>query len=223
MTLPTVLTWLYFVRLAEAPTAVQQGVYAAGKTLQFALPIAFITLVLRKRLRGNSLSRRGLVEGLVSGLVACLGAFALTALLEAQNPALVAQAGARIGAKVTGLGIATLPRFVAVAIFYSLIHSALEEYYWRWFVYGQLRRFLRVRPAIWLGALAFMAHHVVLIGFFTGWNWTESLSLAVLVGIGGGYWAWLYERSGSLIGPWAGHLLVDAVLFAVGWDLITRG
>jgi hypothetical protein len=31
---------------------------------------------------------------------------------------------------------------------------------------------------------------------------------------------WLYRRSGSLLGPWLGHLLVDALIFTVGWDLV---
>ena len=26
-------------------------------------------------------------------------------------------------------------------------------------------------------------------------------------------WAWLYHRSGSLLGPWLGHALVDAAIF----------
>ena len=222
VTLPTILTWLYFIELADEPTTTQRAVYAIGKVVQFALPAVFVALVLRRPVRRNGLNRRGLNEGLVSGLVSCAGAIALLWLLERQNPALVAALGAQIAAKVDGFGIATLPRYLAVGVFYSAVHSALEEFYWRWFVYGQLRRFLRARPAIWLAALAFMAHHVVLVGFYTGWGWSASLPLVLAVAVGGAYWAWLYERSGSLLGPWISHLLVDAAIFGIGWYLIGR-
>ncbi len=222
VTLPTVLTWLYFVRLADAPTETQRTVYAIGKILQFSLPAVFIGLVLGRPLRLSGTTRRGLGEGLVSGVAACLGALALLWLLKQSEPALLAGLGSQIGAKLVGLGIDTLPRYVAVAAFYSTVHAALEEYYWRWFVYGQVRRFLRARPSIWLAALAFTAHHVVLVGFYTGWGWAASFPLALAVAVGGAYWAWLYERSGSLLGPWLSHLLIDAAIFAVGWELAGR-
>ncbi len=130
--------------------------------------------------------------------------------------------GSQVGAKVVDLGIATFSRYLTVSVFYSLLHSALEEYYWRWFVYGQLRKFLHVRPAIWLAAVAFMAHHLILVGFYTGWGWPAGLPFALAVAIGGAYWAWLYERSGSLLGPWLSHLLVDVAIFTAGWQLVSR-
>jgi hypothetical protein len=40
------------------------------------------------------------------------------------------------------------------------------------------------------------------------------------VAAGGAFWAWLYQRSGSLVGPWLGHLLADAAIFTVGWQLV---
>jgi membrane protease YdiL (CAAX protease family) len=64
-----------------------------------------------------------------------------------------------------------------------------------------------------------MAHHVILLATYFGWSspWTYAFSLAVAVG--GAVWAWLYERSGSLVGPWLSHLVVDAAIFLVGYDL----
>ena len=34
--------------------------------------------------------------------------------------------------------------------------------------------------------------------------------------------AWLYERGGSVWSPWLSHLLVDAAIFVIGWDLLQR-
>jgi membrane protease YdiL (CAAX protease family) len=34
------------------------------------------------------------------------------------------------------------------------------------------------------------------------------------------FWAWLYDRTGSLLGPWMSHLIIDAGIFWVGYELI---
>lgn len=220
LVLPTILTWLYFIRLAGAPAGVQQVVYAVGKTVQFALPAVFVGLTLRRRIVLHRPGGRGAGEGLVSGLIVCAATVTLFWLMGRFEPRLMADLASQVTAKVTELGIATGPRYLAVAVFYSVVHAALEEYYWRWFVYGQLRRFLRTRQAILVAALGFMAHHLILIGFYTGWGWTMSVPVALAIAAAGAYWAWLYERSGSLVGPWVSHLLVDAAIFAVGWRLL---
>ena len=135
-----------------------------------------------------------------------------------RNPAF-AGASQAIREKIVGLGIGGLWMYAAVGVFYALCHSALEEYYWRWFVFGQLRSRLRLVSAVAISSLAFMAHHVILLATYFGWSspWTYAFSLSVAAG--GAVWAWLYERSGSLVGPWLSHLVVDAAIFLVGYDL----
>jgi len=32
-------------------------------------------------------------------------------------------------------------------------------------------------------------------------------------------WAWLYLRTGAVYAPWVSHMLIDASLFVVGYDL----
>jgi membrane protease YdiL (CAAX protease family) len=64
-----------------------------------------------------------------------------------------------------------------------------------------------------------MAHHVLVIGFYFGWTAPETWLFSFAVAIGGAVWAWLYHKSRSLVGPWLSHLLVDAAIFAVGYDL----
>ena len=45
---------------------------------------------------------------------------------------------------------------------------------------------------------------------------------AYLMAVGGAAWAWLYERTKSIYASWVSHLLVDAAIFVVGWDLVER-
>ena len=106
---------------------------------------------------------------------------------------------AMVAEKITSFGLDAPWKYFALLIFYAFGHSFLEEYYWRWFVFDFLRRFFSVGPANILSSLGFMAHHVVVLGFFFGWNspWTYLTSLAVA--IGGSFWAWLYQREGRLL------------------------
>ena len=106
-----------------------------------------------------------------------------------------------------------------MAVFYAVVHSFLEEYYWRWFFFGQMRRLMPVGGrgrAVQPGLHGPPRHRVgglfrlVVAGH-------RGLSLAVAVG--GMVWAWIYHRSGSLLGPWLSHALADAAMFTVGHSL----
>jgi membrane protease YdiL (CAAX protease family) len=125
-----------------------------------------------------------------------------------------------IRAKIEGFGVDTLWAYAALGVFYSLIHSFLEEYYWRWFVFAQLRRLVTVPMAVVISSLGFMAHHVLLLGTFFGWDSPLTWTFSVAVAIGGAVWAWLYHRFDSLYPVWLGHLLVDAGIFWIGYDLM---
>jgi hypothetical protein len=123
--------------------------------------------------------------------------------------------------KLEQVNMATPPRYVVLAVFVVAAHSLLEEYYWRWFVFGGLRQFLPLTPAMVLSSLAFMAHHVVVLYvYLPGKFWTAVLPFALAIAVGGAVWAWLYERNGSLGAPWLSHLIIDAAIFAIGWDLL---
>ena len=65
-----------------------------------------------------------------------------------------------------------------------------------------------------------MAHHVLVLATFFGWSSPATYVFSLAIAIGGAYWAWLYARSGSLYGPWLSHLLVDAGIFLIGYDLL---
>ena len=103
----------------------------------------------------------------------------------------------------------------------SVLHSFLEEYYWRWFVHAGLRDRLPWAAAITLSSVAFAAHHVVVLDvYFPGRFWTATVPFSLGVMVGGAIWAWGYDRTGSLAGPWAAHIGADIGLMAVGYDLL---
>ena len=220
MLFPAVLTFLYFVVLADSPGVFQRSAYGVGKALQFALPILWIGVALRERWLIRPFNRRGILEGTLFGLAvftAMLGIYAFWlglpyGLLGAGSPATE-----KILGKVDGMGVADARLFLLLGLFYAVIHSGLEQYYWRWFVFGMLRRKMPLTGAIILSSLAFTVHHVLLLGTFFGYAspfcWIGSLGVTV----GGAYWAWLYHRSDSTWGPWISHGIVDAAIFVIGF------
>jgi membrane protease YdiL (CAAX protease family) len=130
-------------------------------------------------------------------------------------------AATMIRIKIEEFNAASPGRYAALAGFLAVVHSLLEEYYWRWFVFGRLRRVVSMPAAIALSSLAFMAHHVVVIGrFFPNDFWLAAAPLSLCVAGGGAFWAWLYHRSGSIYAPWVSHLLVDVAVMGVGYDMV---
>lgn len=241
---PTVLTWGYFVALDGRSAAVQQLTYGAGKLFQFVFPAVWVWWQLRVRRdsltdgpatpkRADDASGpidrpfawerpqwRGVLEGLAFGLAvaaAMLGLF----FGFLQDSSLLGDMRHKVAAKVQGFELASPSRYLVLSAFYSLAHSGLEEYYWRWFVFRGLSPWLGRTAAVAWSSLGFMAHHVLLLASFLGWSspftWLGSLSVAV----GGAVWAYQYQRSGQLYGPWLGHLCVDAAIFWIGGTMIT--
>jgi len=220
MLFPTVATWMYFVALAGDPGT--RPVFLMSKIVQFSFPLLWVVGTRRHAPRFGRPRIAGIGQGLAFGALVLGAATALYFGLF-KHGALLADAPAAIRLKVQDLGVATPGRYFAMAAFYVLIHSALEEYYWRWFVFGQLRRWLPTGAAIALSSLAFMSHHVILVSIFFKPNWPLVAALSLGVGFGGAVWAWIYQRSGSLVGPWLSHLLIDAALMLIGYDMVFTG
>jgi membrane protease YdiL (CAAX protease family) len=216
---PTLLTLVYFVWLAGSSGNVQQVSYLVGKAIQFCFPLVCVGLICREVLSWPRFNRRGIAAGIAFGLIISAAICGLY-LGRFRDAGTFAAAGKEMLARLSGLGITSAPIYIVVALFYSLLHSLLEEYYWRWFVFGRLRHLIAVWPAIVISSVCFMLHHVVVLslyfGWFNPWTWLFSISTAV----GGAFWAWLYHRTGSIYGPWLSHMLIDAAIFGIGYDLL---
>lgn len=220
MFLPTLAAWLYFDLLAGDPR--MPGVYLGSKVLQGLLPlVGWFGLGMRKSIPGWKRSR-GLGAGLVTGLgmaAAAIGAYWI--LFRSSD--LLAETPDAVRLRLEAFGADDLPSFLVVAVGLSLAHSLFEEYYWRAFVFGSIRWRFRFGAAAIVSSLTFASHHVVVLHQFLGPGHllTGTIPFAVAVALGGGIWAWLYERYGSLVAPWISHLLADAALMAIGWWLVS--
>ena len=213
---PSLAAWVYFVVLSGAEAV--SLVYSAAKVVQFSFPLVWMFAVERRRPRLALPEARSLAWGAALGLAIVAAALALYFGVLRDSPWLAA-APQGIAAKLVDIGLTTPLRFWAFAAFVCLAHSLMEEYYWRWFVFGQLRRVASVRLAIAVSSLGFMAHHVIILDQFLD-SPVAIAFFSMCVAIGGALWAWMYDRVGSLYGPWLSHLLVDAVLMVIGYDLV---
>jgi hypothetical protein len=220
MCLPFAAALLYFVLLAGKPVA--WAVYTGTKFFTALWPLLCFVLIENGRMRWTQGIdwRRHLAAvplGLLSGAAIAgvmIGAFELTPLgdhVRAHSDA--------IRSKVGQLGLlSSLQVYLLFGVFLSGIHSLLEEYYWRWFVFGRLDRVCPRAVAYLLAGLSFAGHHyVVLSGYLPIWS---MMLFGTFVGAGGIFWCWLYRRQQTLVGCWVSHLIVDVAVFTIGYRVL---
>jgi len=225
MTFPSVMSWVEFIVLPGAGrerNVVLQATFWLGKLVQFSFPIVFVWSFRRQELAVHKPSARGLELGAAFGLVVGAAALLLYFLWLKSSPALTATPE-RLHRWLTEFNLATPGGFVAMAFFIAVLHSFLEEYYWRWFVFGRLEQCLPLAAAMGISSCAFMAHHVILLSvYLQGYFWTAAVPFSLCVAGGGIVWAWLYHRCRSLYAPWVSHLLVDMALMGLGYDMLAK-
>ncbi|MCL2742779.1 MAG: CPBP family intramembrane metalloprotease [Planctomycetaceae bacterium] len=219
---PTALTFVYFVFLAGETGSIQKAAFAVGKIIQFALPVFWVAVICKERLfkrTNQKFNPKLFVISAAFGIAvfaALLLLYQFVLSLPGGGLADNSQAVQIIKEKISGFGITDWRAFLLLGIFYSVIHSGLEEYYWRWFVFGRLNRFLPFGIAAVVSSLGFMSHHVVLLGTYFGYTsvlcWLGSLGVAV----GGLFWCRLCCESNSVREAWFSHGIIDAAIFTVG-------
>ncbi|MCC7020641.1 MAG: CPBP family intramembrane metalloprotease [Ardenticatenales bacterium] len=224
---PLALTWLYFIALADVPAPWPQLAYGLGKAVQFGPALWWLARVRPDLLRPRDrTTRRDLAVGAAFGAVVALALFAVYTgrPFDLLGPSGHAAFAAAASDKAATLGIASPVRFLVLGLFYALLHSGLEEAYWRGLVFTAVRDRTRARTAVWVSSVAFTLHHIVLVTTLLPGQLPLALLLAACVGIGGAAWSVQRSVTRSLLGAWLGHGIVDAAIFAVGgWVLFGGG
>jgi uncharacterized protein len=216
MAFPSIAAYAYF-DLAHNSGAIQ-GLYVFEKGLALFWPILAQAWILGEPpvLQGRRLSTdlRALPLGAALGLLAGLG-IVLAYTYSTLGP-LVDLSAPVIKAKMSQAGI--LDHMVPFVIVLSTLHSALEEYQWRWFVYGNLKKLL---PPFWAnmaGAWSFAAHHFIILFYF--FPPLPALFFGLAVVVAGLVWQWMLETQKSLAGSWLAHALVDGAIFVVALKIL---
>ena len=216
MVVPTLGTVVYFVIMGQSRAA--QLFYGATKLFTLVWPMLIVLGLEKKRLRFKGIDWARHFRAVPMGIL--LGAVIVALMVVLFRFTIIGDyvrgCSDVVRGKAVDLGF--LGCYWTFAVFLSLGHSALEEYYWRWFVFGSLVRFTPVGWAYFLAGLSFAGHHYVVLGtFFPLWL---AAVLGTLVGVGGVIWCWLFRKYGSLAGAWVSHLMVDAGIMWIGYELI---
>ena len=220
MALPTIVTWGYFYILSDYSDLTQKFGMSAGKVVQFSMPIFWLIVIRRWKNDWRWPNTDSMWLGFAFGAVT----FAVAVGVYhswLKNTAPMQQAAIEINAKVAGMGLSNPLAFIALGVFYTVCHSLLEEYYWRWFVFGMLRQRMAVSVAIVVSSVGFMSHHILVLAKFFGWASIGTWFFSLCVAVGGAFWAWQYHRTGRLYAAWLGHALVDAAIFVIGYSMLT--
>jgi membrane protease YdiL (CAAX protease family) len=219
---PTLLGWVEFVAGPSPESGlnpIAQLAYALCQLLMLAYPLAYGWIFEGRIPRPAAPSRAGLALGLGFGASAAAGALGLYFGWLRDTP-LFEGSGAKVHAKLHEFGLDSPAGFAVFAFFVAVAHSLLEEYYWRWFLFGRLKRFVPLAWAVVLSSVAFMTPHVFPLATYLGMEFAFAVAAFTLfVGVGGAAWCWLFHQSGSLYACWLSHLIVDLAVFAVAYDL----
>ena len=225
--IPTCITWIYFDLLANSSPIAQKFAYAVGKLSQVGIMlVAYWLWRQRQRLSpnkpsllGKPICKRWIALGCISGLaIGCLSIVVFQWVLLPLG--LMESAKLAAKEKLQSMGVDSPAVLFAIAIFYTLLHSGFEEFYWRGFVFRGLNEHLGVALSVCISSLAFMSHHVLVLAKFFGYGSIMTYLLAMSVALGGAIWAAIYHRCGNLIPGWISHAVVDAAIFIIGYQLV---
>ncbi len=223
---PLAMAMIYFVVLDKPASGENSAVkltYSMGKIVQFLFPALFVFYFERDAIKFTGPSWRGIPFALVFSSIVAVSAACLYHFVLRETRAFSVTAPEMIWHRLQQFKLTTPAAFFGMGVFICVIHSAMEEYYWRWFVFGWLRKYAPTGVAIVLSSIGFMAHHVVILTvYFPNDVLTLAVPFSLGVAVGGGVWAWIYARSGSLYGPWLSHCLIDTAIMAIGFVILER-
>lgn len=215
MVIPFAASLFYFVIFSGHYFA---GVlYVAAKAFIIVWPLISVRLILRTTFPKVTISlekhRQAIPLGIFLGIAIVILMFGLmrTPLGEVVN-----RSSDSIGRKAQELGV--LKYYWPFALFLSVIHSLIEEYYWRWFVFGRLKNVVNVPYAHAIAGISFAAHHIVIATQFFPVPW--GFLFGGLAGAGGIIWSVMYDKQKTLAGAWFCHLIVDLGIMLIGHNIL---
>jgi len=219
-TLPFFASLIYF--LPTEPSPWFMNLLAFTKAFLFVCPLLFWKFLklpgnwkdFGSLLKGPNIKRQAVIGIGLGILMSGVVLLAYECLSDATRTEMLA----RVAAKISVLKIAE--HFLIYGIVLSFVHSLLEEFYWRFFVYNAWKAKLPQLKftAHMIAGLAFTLHHfTVTVHYF---DLSFGLILGLGVWAGGVIWSYVYEKERSLLGVWISHIIVDLALISIGFKAL---
>lgn len=124
----------------------------------------------------------------------------------------------RIAGALTANAGVTRENFLYVSLYISFANSFLEEFFFRGFVFSNMKRLSGRKLAYVFSAGAFSLYHVaMMIGWFS-----PALFLLVMagLGVGGMLFNWLNEKMGTIYCSWLAHMFANFAINTIGFLLL---
>ena len=201
--------------------AIVDGVIRPGYALKSAIKIALFLLIplFASRLDRNVLylpllhsKKKGFFPaiGLGIGIYAVIlgGYFLVSPFFDFSKIA---------GSLTENAGV-TKENFLYVSLYISFVNSFLEEFFFRGFVFTNLKQHSCRKLAYIFSSVAFSLYHVaMMIGWFS-----PALFLLVMVGlvIGGMIFNWLNEKLDTIYCSWLTHMFANFAINTIGFILL---
>ncbi len=104
--------------------------------------------------------------------------------------------------------------FIKVALYISFINSFIEEFFFRGFIFLNLKKLASRKFAYVFSATAFSIYHVAIMG-----SWfSPALFIIAMLGlfVGGLIFNYLNEKSGNIYNSWLVHMMANLAINTVG-------
>lgn len=113
----------------------------------------------------------------------------------------------------------TADNFLPVSLYISFVNSLLEEFFFRGFVFTNLKHLCSRRFAYLFSSALFAAYHVAMMA---GW-FSPILFLLVMAGltVGGMLFNYLNERMGTIYLSWLVHMFANFAINTIGFLLLS--
>ncbi|MCQ4922450.1 CPBP family intramembrane metalloprotease [Tissierella carlieri] len=105
--------------------------------------------------------------------------------------------------------------FIFVALYISFINSLLEEFFFRGFIFLNLKKLIAIKSAYIISAFAFTVYHIGIMG-----SWFSPLIfLLAMVGLfaGGIIFNYLNESNSNIYSSWLVHMMANFAINTVGF------
>ena len=216
--LPVSMTWLYLYSSDPALTGI---LYPISRLIEFGFPAVWVWLILKHPFKLMKPSLDGMWLGIAFGLIITLLMMILYFGFLKNAPAL-AETPAAVHTTLLRFNVASLPAFAAFAAFITVFNSSIEEYFWRWFVFGRLKAAKGFTFALIAATLGFGFHHVLILNTFfePQYFWSATMVFCGLISTGGAIWCWMTHKTGSVFAGWISHMIIDAGAMLIGVDML---
>lgn len=212
--IPSLTALFYFVILNNLVSV--RSVFALDKTFLVFWPLVSVFLVLRRPFPTLRLDIRKHLRALPLGIAVGLAILVFRYLTMQTAFGNVVEASSwKIQAKMETLGF--LRHFWLFALLISILHSLIEEFYWRWFIFGRLRTIMPISLAHMIAGIFFATYHVIIVFQLLPGSWCL---FGALAGVGGIIWSVMYQHQKTLAGAWISHIIVDLGIMATAHKAI---